>query len=110
MHLGSCNVDFHWRVMLAETPSTMLQAARGVASRIRHRTASWGCAKLATACPTYPQPPCALPCYRICSPNSTYTCHQRHSLTTFAALSTRESNVMLDPGDYEAGQIQVSPY
>ena len=94
--------------MLVEPPSSMLSAARGVACRIRHRTASWGCAKLATACAPPSQPPRGLPCFHVPGPLSTYTCHQRHSLTSFAALHTRESPVLLDPGDYEAGQIQAS--
>ena len=86
----------------------MLSAARGVACRLRHQTAAWGCARLASTCTPELQPPGASSLSRSQNPHSIYTPHQRHNLATFAALNIRESPTVLDPGDYEAGQIQVS--
>ncbi|DBA95548.1 TPA: hypothetical protein ACH3X3_013403 [Trebouxia sp. C0006] len=93
--------------MLLEQPSSMLSAARGVACRLRHRTAAWGCSRLASTCTPHLQPPAASSFYHSPCTQSTFAPHQRHSLSTFAALNIRESPTVLDPGDYEAGQIQV---
>ena len=94
--------------MLLEQPGSMLSAARGVACRLRHRTAAWGCSRLASTCTPHLQPPAASSFYHSPCTQSTFAPHQRHSLSTFAALNIRESPTVLDPGDYEAGQIQVS--
>lgn len=94
--------------MPVERHSSMLSAARGAVCRLRHRTAAWGCARLTTACPSNPQPPRASLRGHLRNTQHAYTPEQRHSVTTFAALNVRESPTVLDPGDYEAGQIQAS--
>ena len=93
--------------MLVDQSSGMLGTARGLASRLRH-SARWGCAKILSAPPVHTQRQCSKP------PPAYFTCavaglHRQphHSYVTCAALQTRESPVALDPGDYEAGQIQV---
>ena len=96
------------RGMLVDQPSSMLNAARGVASHVRHRTASWGCARLAAECCSHPHPSRVAAQLRASFPHRAQCSHARHVLTTFAALSTRETPTLLDPGDYEAGQIQAS--
>lgn len=94
--------------MLIDQSSGMLGTARGLASRLR-QTARWGCAKLSAA-PPLQTPGQRLPCPPVYSVWSAAGLHKQaqHGYTTCAALQTRESPLALDPGDYEAGQIQVS--
>ena len=94
------------RGMLVEPRSSMLTAVRGVASRVRRCTAAWGCAKLATESCSQAQPSRATPHFRSVS-HQRASCNHARDLSTFAAASTRHTPNMLDPGDYEAGQIQV---
>ena len=96
------------RGMLVEQRSSMFSAARGVASGVRRCTAAWGCARLAIECRSQPQLSYrAIPHSRPVNQQRTSYAHERKGLTTFAATSTRETPVLFDPGDYEAGQIQV---
>ena len=96
------------RGMLVDQSSSMLNAARGMVSRVGHRTAAWGCARLATECCSHPHPSRTAPQLPASCIHRAQFSHGRHGLTTFAALSTRETPTLLDPGDYEAGQIQAS--
>lgn len=93
--------------MLVEQRNSMLGAARGVASRVRRCKAAWGCARFTTECHSQPQPSRAAPPVRTVCQQTSICAHARRNLTTFAAASTRETATLLDPGDYEAGQIQV---
>ncbi|KAL3149886.1 hypothetical protein ABBQ38_013251 [Trebouxia sp. C0009 RCD-2024] len=92
--------------MLVEPRSSMLTAARGVASRVRRYTAAWGCATLASECCLQAQPSRATPYFRSVGQQRA-SCNHARNLSTFAAASARHTPNMLDPGDYEAGQIQV---
>lgn len=96
--------------MFVDRHNSMLNAARGVASQVRQRTASWGCARLATECREHVKASRVTPHAGPSVPQRVPSTHTRHGLTTFAALSTRESPTLLDPGDYEAGQIQVNTF
>lgn len=92
---------------MVEQRSSMLSAARGVASRVWRCKAAWGCARLTTECCSQPPPSRAAPCFRTICQQRPSCAHARRDLTTFAAASIRETPSLLDPGDYEAGQIQV---
>lgn len=97
------------RGMLVEPRSNMLTAARGAASRVRRCTAAWGCARLATERCSQAQPSRATPYFRSLGQQRA-SCNHARNLSTFAAASTRHTLNLLDPGDYEAGQIQVGAF
>lgn len=84
----------------------MLPACRCVAACARRRAAAWGCARLASIRSSQ-QLAGSLPTQNKFPSCQVKVSQHRHSIFTSAAVQTRESPVVLDPGDYEAGQIQV---
>ena len=92
--------------MLLEHHTRMLPASRCVAACARRRAAAWGCARLATSRSSQ-QLGGSLPTQNKFLPCQINLIQHRHSIFTSAVVQTRESPVVLDPGDYEAGQIQA---
>lgn len=96
--------------MLIDRSTGMLGTARALTSRL-HQTACWGCARLLDGTLARSLHVQAYPVLRP----PTYSNHAAADFhaqsyprfTTCAALQTRESPLALDPGDYEAGQIQA---
>lgn len=93
-------------VMLSSQATDMFACTRGLTSRVCRR-ARWGCGLATATCApkqtsrlSYP------PVYTPCG-NTLLLKSLHHSYTTCAAVQTRDSPAALDPGDYEAGQIQV---